>query len=441
MQNRDPNQQPNVGSSFFNRLLNFFYGTNASSSSSTAAAAASTSAAASAAAMAAAVNVTSIPPTSTAKQSLVHDLLSSDLLVRELVPWLDHRSRARLDRINRCQHNLFSGFAEVLLLPKLAHYLVVEPNPDKVIAMIRANPQLLQSKIKEVRVNGISIRGYTPFQLAYGACDVNAKENEGGLCEALEEELARHLGSKEAASAEIQRQIEEKKLNVVDKAKDTEIKNTLATALRDVIQAISHEQFNLGRDADNKWILNPATLTAIGTFRVALAELQPKVVEEGMHFRSITIQETWDAYAQAAATTWGYNHCKCALFADGALSSVLLSCLPVNDKQRLFGQGYYYLYEDGKEPFARRMTLRGANINFDDCLRGPSLDFAGLSGSYVDIIFPLDGRGHAGGVGGRWTGRGALAFKTYVEQKLQTYKTYAATGTSARSDRVRNLLK
>jgi hypothetical protein len=419
-------------------LRSFANSTSAISAPSTAAAAASSSAvtplisasSSSAAAAATAAIPASIVVRSPIATQTMGDFspLPTDVIRSVLAPMLDVRSLSRLDRTCRRMHatlSLFQSSPGPLLLQRLAHYLVVEPNPEKVKAIIKANPQLLRAKIKEVSVNGVSIRGYTPFQLAYGAGDVKAKEGEVGMCEALEEELTRHLGSKAAAIAEIQRQIAEKKLNVVDEVKDKEISDTLDTALKSVIQAITNEPFNRGRDANKKLILDDATLLAIATFRSALDELQPKIVEEGMHFRSKTLQETLDAYAQAART-WRYATNQCILFADGVLSSVLLSCLPVNDKQRFFGQGYYHLYgeHNSKEPFARRMTVRGTNINFDDCLRGSS-EFSDLSGSYIDIAGGRDGDMRLGGGGAR-PATGPAIFKAYVEQKQRACKTYAA---------------
>lgn len=335
---------------------------NAAASTSTTSAAATT----------AAIDIASVPPKSLA------DFLSSELAIRELVPWLDNSCRANLARISHRQHNSFFGFADVLLIPKLAHYIVVKPNPNEIITMIKANPALLQCNIKQVKVNNVILKNNTPFQLAYGAGD-------GEMCMVLKEELIQFLGSEDAAVAKLQEEVEEKKLNEMDQVKDNEIKNQLATELTKVIQAISNEQFDAERDSVNKWKLNLATLTAIAAFRTALTELQPKVVEEGMHFRSNTLQETLDAYAQAAEQ-WDCNYAKCALFEDGVLSFVLLSCVPVNDKQR-FSQGLYHLYEqDRKERFARCMTVRGTHLDFDACMRAASLDFSGLSGSCIDIM-------------------------------------------------------
>ncbi len=59
-----------------------------------------------------------------------------------------------------------------------------------------------------------------------------------------------------------------------------------------MIQAITQEPFNRGRDADNKLILNPATLAAITTVRDALDALQ-----------------TYRAYAARAISDRNNRHC------------------------------------------------------------------------------------------------------------------------------------
>ena len=96
-----------------------------------------------------------------------------------------------------------------------------------------------------------------------------------------------------------------------------------------------------------------------------------------------------------------------------------------------FSQGLNYLQ---KNQSARSLKLRGSENNFYKVLRGASLDFSDLSGSCVDIIGGCKRwapRGPHRGAGGGWARR----FKTYVEQKLQTYRAYAAEAISDCSNR------
>lgn len=302
----------------------------------------------------------------------IEEFLPTEPAQTELVPKLALRDLGRLARTCKSIHRLFQ---DTLLLERLAHFLIVSPSVVEVIQMVRAYPELLDSNLPKItNRKGQVIINNKPFSLAFGAGDDE-------MCAALKEEMISFYGSKETAETEIQKQLSEK-IGETDKEQDDLIRNELDALLTAVIQAITNEQFNLGRDADNKLILSPATLAAIATFREGLAALHSKIINKGMHFRSNTLQETYDAYAQAAAQ-WGYDYNRCALFEDGALTSVLFN-VPENDAQR-FSQGLYYLQKAQPEKFERKLTLRCTNLNFYDCLRSVSLDFSNLVGRCVDI--------------------------------------------------------
>jgi hypothetical protein len=321
-----------------------------------------------------------------------------------------------LSRISTSRHGLFQS---ELNTAKLAHYIIVEPNPTEVKKLINAYPELLMANIKEVEVRGRKIRNNTPFQLAYGAGDDD-------MCLVLKKGMVHHLGSEEAATNEIRKQVSEKFKE--DEASDTLIKNHLATLLAPVIQAITAERFDNDRNADGKLILSDATLTAINTFREDFDKTQPKIIDQGMHFRSNTLQEIYDAYAQAAGQG-GYDYYQCALFEDGVLSSVL-SYVPENDAQR-FSQGLYYLQKDQPEVFARRQTLRGdPNNNFYRILRSSSRDFF-LSGSCIDMVVgaaPFARRAVEG-----WRPRWAVDGNVRCVSKLMSNKNFKLTELCGRS--------
>jgi hypothetical protein len=296
----------------------------------------------------------------------------------------------------------------------------VSPSVEEVIKMVRACPELVDTtipkviKCKDRVIRNINqplsqvIRNNKPFSLAFGAGDDE-------MCAALKEEMINFYGGKEAAEAEIKNQLCDK-IGEEDNEQDDGIRNQLDALLRAVIQAITNEHFNRGRDADKKLILNPVTLAAIETFREGLAELQSRTINKGMHFRSSTLQESYDAYVQAAAQ-WGYDYNRCALFEDGALSSVLFY-VPENDGQR-FSQGLYYLQKDQPEDFARCLTLRGTKHQFYDYLRSASVDFSNLSGSCVDIVF--------GGLSRPWGGPGGVRACALRVSKLMSNKNVKLT--------------
>lgn len=324
--------------------------------------------------------------------------LPCDMFVNSLLPKLDTHSVRNLARTCRGMYFFLEGFNEFSLIHRLAHFIVVNPNPEKARRLIQLKPSLLMSPVKEIKVNGISIKGYTPFQLAYGAGD-------GEMCMMLKMELTKFLGSEDAAINEIQRQLAEKKLNEIDQVKDEKIKKQLAVGLEQVIQAISEAQFTL-RD-DEKLAVSPATLEAITKFNAALNALQPKTIEEGMHFRLSTLQETLAAYLQAIRT-YRFQNDQYSLFEESVLSSVL-KLVPVNDAQR-FSQGLFSLYEK-KEPFTRSLILHDPLKNFYEYLHQPSEDFT-ISSSCINILL---GKGWPTRIisSGRWLKN----FDKYIEQK------------------------
>ena len=362
--------------------------------------------------------------------SVLNYLLNDPKLARDLLsPHLDVDNLSRFAPTCRASYTLFKP---LLPISQAAHYVIVKPSVveiKKILDQLLDPASLklfLQKKVANVLgQSGITYVNMTLLQLAYSAGD-------GEMCLELKPYFERAFGSGETAGEAIREQLNEKfaEGSEVEKAqraaRELKIKNQLQALLNTVIQAITEEPFNRGSDADKKLILSPATLAAITTFRNALDALQPKVIEKGMAFRFNTLQEIYDAYAHAAAQ-WGYHHNRCALFEDGVLAPGFLN-VPENDAQK-FSQGLNYLQ---KNQSARSLKLRGSENNFYECLRSASLDFSGLSGWCVDIIF-----------GGR---RGAPRacrglFKTYVEQKLQPYSAYAAEAISDGSNRRCDLMK
>ena len=348
-----------------------------------------------------------------AEPSVVKCLLNNPTLARDLLsPHLDVDNLSRSARTCRGSNTMFKP---LLPISRAAHYVVVKPSVVEVKKILDTlTPDslkiFLQRKIKNVlgqsRVTYVNM---TLLQLAYSAGDDE-------MCLVLETYFKRAFGSQEAAREEIRKQLNEKFAEGSEEEKrqreahELEIKNHVQGLLATVIQAITHERFDHGRDANNKLILSPATLDAITTFRKGLDALQPTLIDKGMHFRYNTLQEVYDAYAQAA-TQWRYDYNRCALFEDGVVVSALLN-VPENDAQK-FSQGLYYLQQAQPEPFARNLKLRGSASNFYDFLRQGSADFSGLSGSCVDISFG----GRRARRAGRGTGRVRLAYQNLCRTK------------------------
>lgn len=331
--------------------------------------------------------------------SPLEELLSSDPGREIILPTL--LGVQNLYRLSQTCRSIFQVSKKDLLLAKLAYYLAQEPDELKVQFIIKSNLNLLQVEFKEVVLPMYTVINVTPLQLVYGAGD-------GEMCGILALFFAEKYGE-EKGMEEMQRQISEMKND--HKPFD----------FRPIIQAISNEAFNLGQDATtNKWILNPNTLAAIEKFRKDFDENQLKIIDKGMQFRWETLQELSDAYRDVAAT-WNNNHyyLKCALLEDVIFGWVFRYATK-NDIQR-FNQGLYYLQKENPEQFKRMKKTRDGH-DFLEALKKPSVDFL-LDSSCVDIIC-----GAAGGLRAWRGGRGCVGarYKIFVEQKLQTCRTYAA---------------
>lgn len=243
--------------------------------------------------------------------------------------------------------------------------------------MVKANPRLLLCPIEKI-INPQTqqiIEEMTPLQAAY--C-----EGDDKMCLMLERYFENACVSKEAGRKEVDRQLEEKFGEGKDEDKESKQvrKNRLAT----IVQAITKEQFNNGRDAvTNKLILSEATQRAIATFREEFTASQPKIIQQGKRFHLERIKEVCAAYIKAMKL-WGYDYPKSALFGD-AILTIVLSYASKNDAMR-FAQGLYYL-QDEREEFKLSITTRDGHNFYHQVLHSESSFFSSLSGSCVDILF------------------------------------------------------
>jgi hypothetical protein len=297
------------------------------------------------------------------QSSELEKLLSMDPGKDIILHELDVPDYGRLAETSYNMSQFFTKLPSSFWLNKLAYYLAQAPDDVKVQFIIKNNLKLLQIVFKEVVLKSRTVINVTPLQLVYGAGD-------GEMCGTLTPFFEEMYGSFDGRN-EMQKQISEMKND--HKPFD----------FNPIIQAISNEFFNLGKDAaTGKWILNPATLAAIKIFREDFDASQPKIIDKGMHFRWETLQELNNAYAEAAVQ-WGYDYKKCALLEDAAFAWVL-NYVPENGAQAC-SQGFYYLQKNNPEPFKRMQKTRDEK-NFYEALKQQSAEFL-LDGSCVDIIF------------------------------------------------------
>ena len=225
--------------------------------------------------------------------------------------------------------------------------------------------------------------------------------------ENMAEMIQRHLSALEDGEALIKEQITEQFPEGWDQ-KEREREKRDKDALHEIIAAIAHS--NTDEDC----------ASALQKFRDYLEYMKNEVIKTGKHFNHQLLVEAFKMHEEAYNDFGGWDSRKNNLFwrkVIGFIERYLPSC----DAQA-FCQGTYDIVENG-EKLKRSLKFRYNN----------------------DLFFPLDsnpavrlGNEYAAAGWGGWRAR-AVYYKLYVEQKLQTCRTYAATPNKENS--VCNLLR
>lgn len=337
------------------------------------------------------------------ESSLECVLTTSGAAEASLLPHLNFCDLVKLARTNKAMHGLFaiSTYRVVLkdaFLTHLADIIVNKPthkNKEILKKILQLSPDLLTQKIPKVvfEETGQTYIDYTLFQLAFA-------EYDGWLCRDLFVPcFERALGSVEAASEEMHKQIEEKfpEETVEENAKrEEEERDRLMAILEPVKLAITNEQFSNKIPGTNvKLVLNPNTLTHINTFRQAFEVLQPKEIHTGRRFSLNTAEIIYADFMRITRRRPNDSD-RYALYSDG-----LVSCMQRYKPQHLAmscAQGLRY-FQECQAISARNSTLRRIPstirdgraaepvTHFYDYLRQPSSVFSALVGSSVNIIF------------------------------------------------------
>ena len=282
----------------------------------------------------------------------------------------------RLASSCRFLHEKIQPTLELRRLRALGHFVIVEPNENRVKHLLADKPELVNAIIPPITdAAGRVHREKTILQLSYSVKDAE-------MCEVIKLSFISHYQSETTGLAAMQTQINEafgyETADYLVEA-TTECAVKMKLLMQPVITAIEAELFNLGRNADKKLVLNPATLLAIEVFR---DELKRWMMKNDKRLRAYdsALQTVYDTYVMKAAQ-WHYDEKKCGLLEDGVLSAVF-GYAPENDAQK-FSQGLYYL-QDHHEPFKRTIALRFCKRNFYEVLSYRSVDFD-LSRRYAQI--------------------------------------------------------
>lgn len=310
------------------------------------------------------------------------NVLDIDAKQNPLLPLLKTKDYGQLALVNKRGYHLFKTFppdvvcfdrlSPGVLEHRLVYHVAFVPDEKKAATILESNLNLLNSKFKKIVFPLYAVTDVTLLQLVQGAGDIEMRDR------VLMPLFIKHYGE-EKGIEEMQKQIDQMKN--VHKPFD----------FGPIIEAISKESFNHGRDGKGRSILSPITLEAIETFRKDFDDNQPKIIEKAMQFRWETLQELNHAYG-AAAQRWNHDYQKCALLEDVVHVWVLRYAMQ-NDKQR-FNQGLKGLQKTKPDIFQRLQTNHGKH-SFDYSSSEASIEFA-LTGSYVDIAFGCRNPGRTG---------------------------------------------
>lgn len=306
-------------------------------------------------------------------RSNLEKALDTDAGQNIIVPLLEAKDYRQLMLINRSRYKLFKDsspdvvlfnrFSPSVLTHRLVYHFAFVPDEEKAKATLEQNLDLLKIEFKKIVFPLYTVTNVTLLQLVHGAGDIEMRDQ-------VLKPLFVKLYGEEKGIEEMQRQIGE--LKNIHKPFD----------FGPIIEAISNELFDNGKDEKGRWNLSPNTLAAIEKFRQDFDNNQPKIIDKAMQFRWETLEEFNKVYS-AAAKQWNYDSKKCALLEDAVQTWVLRYAME-NDKQR-FNQGVHYLQQANPQPF-RRLQINRDGASFDVSLSRESIDFV-LSGSCVDIVY------------------------------------------------------
>jgi len=297
---------------------------------------------------------------------------------------------------------------------QLLHH-VAWGNLDGVTAILAKSPRLLLEAGDVEDPAGNIIRRVTPYECALGAGDDEMAATIGQYFT----NVALEDGEKERSRQYARYQ--------------PHINNMLTqpaydfSALLEMIKESSAKDVQAALDLE----FNPdlPLHAALDNFRKYFA---PREIKGGMHFNYADLLQALKVYADefdALYTAGGDNYSKCDLFWRQVIGYIQRG-LPAIDRM-VFAQSLYEVVEQ-KEKIERSFKFKYDNANFP-------VTAGDLSCSGLGFEFGAEGgaRARDGRLWAVWT---VAIWKSYVEQKLQTCKTYA-TNPATKCEPVCDLLR
>jgi hypothetical protein len=298
-------------------------------------------------------------------------------------------------------HNSFIRIRREQVQKLLLH--VIRGQQKEAEEMILADPSLLLEKGRVKDCAGRTIEG-TALQMALGAKDVSI-----GKHEEMVEMIARYLNDEKVFAEQYREQFPEGY-----EKQEEERRKSDSAALKNVFAAIGESN----TDEDCK--------EAIKEFKNHLKKQTEGVITTGYHFNDDLFAEALGLYDTHYGKFGGYNSRKNKLTVTkvmGSIEAYFTSCLA-----QAACDGFGRVANE-KKKLSRSLLLDDYTPFFH-----PNLGESHFVYSFVRVGMPVGGEEC-----GPPRGWGAY-FTTYVEQKLQTWRTYAATPTrenvSVRGDRV-----
>src|SRR3990167_4331690 len=276
---------------------------------------------------------------------------------------------------------------------------VVDGKKEEVEKRLKDNPEmqqmLLTSNAKVKDYAGRKIKG-TALAIALGAKDVSIGEHEE-----MAEMLERYLKRLRDGEAEIEKQKAAKfQAGLSNKRKHVE--KQILSRLKKYLKKLKLSTNEAASDA------------AVMEFKDYLAKQKDRVIKTGYHFNDQLFAEALDLYDSHYEQFGGYDSPKNRLAAVKVIGGI--ECLFTANLAQAACDGFGKVV-DNKARLSRSLKL--------EYPAGFPFFHPDLGGSH--FVYSYYGRGAWGAMW--WASRragGGVRFKTYVEQKHQTCKTYAA---------------
>ncbi len=317
--------------------------------------------------------------------------LPKEILKKEIGKYLSPEDKYHLSRESYGLHTLFKPDASQHVHQFLTH--VVRGEKNEVKAYLDKNPRLLYEKIQVTDEAGRKIVG-TAFQIALGAKDVSPFPDQfGEMAEMIAGYFEKIPDGENVRQKQYNEQFPEgfEKLEATRRARDSEALNTVFAAIKDKTLAEAE--------------------AAVTTFQDYLKKQTEGVIKTGYHFNEALFEEALALYDKNYTPCGGFDSDKNDLAAVKILGGI----------QRYFTANLAQAACNGfGEVIDEKKVLSRSKLLFNDStfFFNYKLGIDHFVFSYYRCAGAMNGRTD---VGGRARASSVSFFKSYVEQKQQSW--------------------